>query len=145
MGMIADSMVNEWFSTLPKTDRIYRLIEKSMDDRSSKERMEAVMALGDSGDPRAVQSLIGCCRDQDPEIRHRAIGGLQNLRSGRAVEVLLDRLNDQWECPENRQCATRALAAIRSYGAIAGLRERYTDEDEDPAIRSIIAEELGWG
>ncbi len=80
MGMIADSMVDEWDSSLPKTGMIYQLIEKSMDDRSPKERIWAITALGNSGDPRAVRSLINCCHDQSPEIRVRAIEGLQSLR-----------------------------------------------------------------
>jgi HEAT repeat protein len=142
MGIIAVSMVDEWFSSLPKTDRIYRIIEKTMDGRNPKERIWAVMALGNSGDPRAVRSLIDCCKDQDPEIRRRAIEGLQNLRSGRAVDVLIDRLRDKEELPETRQRAAAALAAIRSYSAIQELRYRYADTDEDGTLRSFIGEEL---
>ena len=142
MGMIANSMVDEWLNSQPKTDMIYRLIEKTMDDRSPKERILAITALGNSGDPRAVRSLMDCCRDQDPEIRRRAIEGLQNLRSGRAVDVLIDRLRDKEELPETRQRAAAALATIRSYSAIQELRNRYADTDEDGALRSFIGGEL---
>jgi len=142
MGMIADSMVDEWYSSLPKTDRIYRIIEKTMDDRSPKERIWALMALGNSGDPRAVRSLVDCCKDQDPEIRLHAIEGLHNLRSGRAVEVLIDRLREKEELPEIRQRAAAALAAIRSYSAMKELRIRKADTDEDGALRSFIGGEL---
>jgi hypothetical protein len=51
MGMIANSMVDEWLSSLPKTDGIYRIIEKTMVDRDPKERISAINALGNSRDP----------------------------------------------------------------------------------------------
>jgi HEAT repeat protein len=67
---------------------------------------------------------------------------LQNLRSGRAVSVLIDRLRDKDELPETRQHAASALAAIRSYRAIQELRSRYADTDEDSALRFFIGREL---
>ena len=142
MGMIADSMVDEWDSSLPKTDGIYSLIEKTMDSRSTKVRIWAITALGNSGDPRAVRSLIDCCQDQNPEIRLHAIEGLHSLRSGRAVSVLIDRLRDKEELPETRQRAAAALATIRSFSAIRELKDRYADTDEDGALRTFINGEL---
>ena len=142
MGMIADSMVDEWDSSLPKTDGIYSLIEKTMDSRSTKVRIWAITALGNSGDPRAVRSLIDCCQDQSPEIRHCAIEGLHHLRSGRAVSVLIDRLRDKEELSETRQRAAAALATIRSFSAIRELKDRYADTDEDGALRTFINGEL---
>ncbi|MDO8872410.1 MAG: HEAT repeat domain-containing protein [Methanoregula sp.] len=142
MGMIVDSMVDEWDSSLPKTDGIYSLIEKTMDSRSPKVRIWAITALGNSGDPRAVRSLIDCCQDQSPEIRLRAIEGLQSLRSGRAVDVLIERLRDREELPETRLRAAAALATIRSFGAIRELKNRHVDPDEDGALRTFIGGEL---
>ena len=142
MGMISDTMIDEWYSSLPKKDRIYHIIEETMNDRSLQERIRAVVALGNSGDPRAVQSLMDCCQDQVPEIRLQAIEGLQNLRSGRAVGALIDRLRDKEELPETRKRAATALATIRSFGAIQELRNRYADTDEDGALRSFISGEL---
>jgi HEAT repeat protein len=89
-----------------------------------------------------VGLLADCCRDLDPEIRRTAIVGLQNLRSGRAVDVLIDRLRDKGELPGIRWHAAAALAAIRSYHAIQELRVRYADPDEDPALRFFISGEL---
>ena len=68
--------------------------------------------------------------------------GLQNIRSGRAVGVLIDRLLDKNELPETRQHAAAALASIRSYRAMQELRTRYADEAEDRALRSFIGGEL---
>ncbi len=140
--MIVDRKVDVWFSSLPKSDKIYHLIEKSMGDRSTEERIWAIIALGNSGDPRAVGPLIDYCQDQTLDIRIRSIEGLQNLRSGRAVGALIDRLIDKEELPETRYRAAAALAAIKSYSAIQALRNRNEDTDEDEALRSFIGGEL---
>jgi len=142
MGMIANSMADEWDNSLPKTEGIYCLIEKTMNSRSLNERIWAIKALGISGDPRAVRSLTACCQDQDPEIRLRAIEGLKNLKSGRSVEALADRLRDKNELPEIRLHAAATLASIRSFGAIRELRNRHTDIEEDEGIRAFIGGEL---
>lgn len=142
MGMISDTMADDWDRSLPKTDGIYRLIEKTMYSTSPKVRIWAIVALGNSGDPRAVRSLIECCQDKNPEIRLRAIEGLQSLRSGRSVEALVDRLRDKSELPETRQRAVTALASIRSFSAMLELKNRHMDPGEDESIRSFIGGEL---
>ena len=124
MGVTAVRMADEWFSRGQKKDRTGHLIEKVMAERSPEERIRAITELGSSGDYGAVGSLIDCCHDQDPEIRRGAIVGLQRLRSGRAVGVLIDRLRDKDELPETRQHAAAALAAIRSFRAVQELRIR---------------------
>ena len=142
MGIIADSIVDDWLSSLPETDGIYPVIEKTRADRDPKERIPAIIELGTSRDPRAVQPLIDCCRDQDPEIRLRAIAGLQNMRNGRSVEVLIERLRDKRELYETRKRAVVALATIRSYRAIQELKNTVVDPNENAAIRSLIGWEL---
>lgn len=142
MGMISDKMADDWDGSLPKTDGIYRLIEKTMNSRSSKVRIWAIIALGNSGDPRAVRSLIECCGDQSPEIRLRAIEGLQSLRSGRSVEALIDRLRDKGELPDTRQRAAAALATIQSFSSLLELRNRHKDPEEDETLRRFIGGEL---
>jgi HEAT repeat protein len=142
MGMIAERSVDEWYSSLPKTSGIYRLINGTMDDRDEKERIRAVIALGESDDPRAVRPLMDCCTDKDPLIRLHATEALLKLKSGRAVSVLVGRLRDRNEQLATRERAAAALAAVRSYSAIEGLRDLYSDTDEDPALRSFVAEEL---
>ena len=140
--MIAERSVDEWYSSLPKTSGIYRLINGTMDDRDKKERIRAVIALGESDDPRAVRPLMDCCTDKDPLIRLHATEALCKLKSGRAVSVLVERLRDRNEQLATRERAAAALAAVRSFTAIEGLRDLYTDTDEDPALRSFVAEEL---
>jgi HEAT repeat protein len=113
-----------------------------MGDRGGKERIQAVIALGESEDPRAVRPLMDCCADNDPQIRLHATEALTKLRSGRAVPVLIERLRDKNEQLGTRKQAAVALAAVRSFSAIAGLRDLYGDMEEDPALRSYVAEEL---
>lgn len=140
--MIAERSVDKWFNSLPKTGGVYRLINGTMSDRSRDERISAVIALGDSDDPRAVRPLMDCCNDPDALIRRHATEALAKLRSGRSVRVLIERLKDKNEQRETRELAAAALAAVRSYSAIEGLRELYADADQDPTIRSCVAEEL---
>ena len=87
---------------------IYSLIDKTMNDHPIQERIRAVIALGESDDPRAVRPLIDCCRDKNHEIRWHAIEALGNIRSGRSVGVLIERLRDTTEPAETRQraCST---------------------------------------
>lgn len=140
--MIAERSVDEWYSYFPKTSGIYRLINGTMGDRDRKERIQAMIALGESDDPRAVRPLMDCCTDKDPQIRLHATEALSKLRSGRAVSVLIERLRDRNEQLVTRERAAAALAAVRSYTAIEGLRDLYSDTDEVAALRSFVAEEL---
>jgi HEAT repeat protein len=142
MAVNAARMAGEWFGTLAKKDTTSRLIEKAKADQAREERLQAITNLGNSGDYGAVKSLIDCCQDMDPQIRRSAIAGLQNLRSGRAAGVLIERLRDKEELPEIRQHAAAALAAIRSYRAMQELRARYADNEEDRALRFFISGEL---
>jgi HEAT repeat protein len=142
MAINAVRMADGWFSPLSKKDRTCRLIEKVMAERSTEERIRAITELGTSGDYSAIGSLIACCHDHNPEIRHSAIEGLQNLRSGHAVGVLIDLLRSKNELPETRKRAAAALAAIRSYGAMQELRIRFADMEEDSALRFFIGREL---
>jgi HEAT repeat protein len=142
MGMMVERSVDEWHSFLPKTGGVYRLINGTMGDRSQNERINAVIALGESNDPRAVHPLMDCCSDNDALIRKHATEALLKLRSGRAVEVLIERLKDKNELLATRERAAAALAAVRSYGAIKGLRDLYSDTDENPSLRSFVAEEI---
>lgn len=127
---------------MPTTGRIYRLIEDALDVSNARIRQDAINALGTSGDPRAVRPLVDCCNDTDPEIRRHATVALLKLRSGRAVNVLVERLKDKNEAMVTRQHAADALAAIRSYGAMNSLRDRSVDPEEDPAIRSYVVHVL---
>jgi len=118
-------------------------MNEAQETRSRKDRIGAVIEMGESGDPRVVTPLIECCRDKDAEVRRYATEALHKLRSGRAVTALLERLQDRNEQLTTRQRAAAALALIRTYSAIAGLKDRLTDSDEDDVIRMYISEVMG--
>jgi HEAT repeat protein len=142
MDMSMEKPVVEWFNSFSGTGDIYRLIDTATAGMSRSERMGAVIALGESDDPRAVRPLVECCCNEDPEIRRYATQAFGKLRSGRAVDALIGRLKDKSELSATRQLAAAALAAIRSISAIEGLKDRLSDENEDPAIRSYVGEVL---
>jgi HEAT repeat protein len=140
--MIAEKQASSWFDPRLKRADIYRLIEGSMGDRNLKERSDAVLSLGESGDPRAVRPLMDCCGDGNSEIRLLATDALGKLKSGRAVDKLTERIRDKNEGVLVRQHAVIALAAIRSFRAVEVLRKLIADEHEDPSIRALVATEL---
>ena len=142
-SMRVEETEGEWYNSMPGTGMIYRLIGEAKNDRNQNNRVKAVMALGETRDPRAVRTLVEICGDADPEIRLYATEALYKLRSCRAVNALIDRLRDKSERTETRRKAAAALAQIRSYSAIQELKERNSDASEDPAVRSYIATVLG--
>jgi len=143
MSSIAEMSGENRAGSLFRPAGISWLIDKTMNDHRMQERILAVIALGESGDPRAVRPLIDCCHDKNPELRWHAIVALGMIRSGRGVDALVERLRDSHERGDNRERAAMALAAIGSLSAIAGLKEVLAAESEDPAIRSSITGALG--
>ena len=143
MGVIGSG--DQWFSSRVRTGGIYRLIDAALKEGSREARIEAIVHLGESRDPRAVYPLIECCGDSDPSIRRFAIEALGKIGSGRAVDVLVGHLDDTKEITEVRISAVAALASIRSEHACQELRSRCADPGLDPEIRSAIAKVMEKG
>jgi HEAT repeat protein len=143
MGVIGSG--DQWFSSRVRTGGIYRLIDAALKEGSREARIEAIVHLGESRDPRAVYPLIECCGDSDPSIRRFAIEALGKIGSGRAVDVLVGHLDDTNEDPDIRIGAVAALASIRSEHACQELRSRCADPGLDPEIRSAIAKVMEKG
>jgi hypothetical protein len=61
-----------------EADDLDRLIHDAASG-SQQERLQALQALGNSGNPRALQPLLAALRDEDPTIRDGAIAALQLL------------------------------------------------------------------
>jgi HEAT repeat protein len=127
----------EWYNSLPHRGEVYDLIYRAVSGTGTAERLQAVAALGKSGDPRAVRPLVDLLGDTDEEIRLAATTALGSLKSGRPVDELIERLRDPGERMVIREQAAVALTAIRSTGALRGLREFVADEDEDPGLISF--------
>ena len=142
MDLIAEKSRGFWYDSLPGKGIVYDLAYVALSGRDTDERLRAVTALGKSDDPRAVRPLMDLVVDREPAIRGGAIAALGKLKSGRPVDVLIERLRDRIELADIRQQAAGALAAIRSTGAVRGLRAFAADPDEDPARRSYTADLL---
>jgi HEAT repeat protein len=136
MSLSLEEQEGEWYNSLPHKGGVYDQIYTAISaDTGTAERLRAVIALGRSGDPRAVRPLVDLLGDTDVEIRLSATTALGCLKSGRPVDELIGRLRDRNEQMAIREQAAVALMAIRSTGALLGLREFIGDEDEDPALR----------
>ena len=135
MEISLEQQDGEWYNSFPSRGEIYDLIYTAISGTGTTDRLQAVVALGKSGDPRAVRPLVDLLGDTDNEIRLSATTALGSLKSGRPVDELVGRLRDRSELMVIREQAAVAIIAIRSTGALRGLREFILDEDEDPGIR----------
>jgi len=129
-------------TSLPRRGVVYDFIDTAINGPDNADRLRAVVALGKSGDPRAVRPLADLLSDTEPEIRRSATAALGQLKSGRPVDDLLLRLRDPDELMATREQAALALSAIRSTGALRGLREFAVDRAEDPGLRAFVEELL---
>jgi hypothetical protein len=121
-------------------------------------RCEAVDALGDIGDPRAVEPLIIVLKegylkgptkeqyDSDPEVRSRAADALAKIGDSRAVESLINALKDDDE--EVRADVAEALGVIGDNRAIEALKILSKEDVEfvqmsaEKAIKRIKAKSM---
>lgn len=110
---------------------------------NDKVRGKAVKALGDMGDPKAVDPLIDCLGDDKPSVREKAAEALGAIGDPRAVEPLIHCLN---QCLSEadvlvRAKAAEALSAIGDRRAVEPLVERL--KDVHPLVRSEAVKALG--
>jgi HEAT repeat protein len=76
------ALVNVAFTphvALAGTDHVERLIQDATSASGTNQRLQAVEALGHSGDLRALQPLLDLLHDVDPSIRQHAFKALQTL------------------------------------------------------------------
>ena len=142
MGISLEQQDGEWYKSLPQSGGVYDLINTAVSGTGTADRLRAVVSLGKSGDPRAVRPLVDLLGDTDTEIRLAATKALGSLKSGRPVDELVERLRDRSEQVVIREQAAVALLAIRSTGALHGLREFVADEAEEIEVRSFATDLL---
>jgi len=139
MEISAEESTGNWYESFPGKGAVYDLSAAALSGPDTEGRLRAVTGLGKSGDPRAVRPLIDLVADHDPDIRRGAISALCELKSGRSVEVLIERLRDKSEQSDIRRLAAETLAAIRSTGALRELNEFAADAKEDTDLRSYTS------
>jgi HEAT repeat protein len=135
MGLSIERNDSGYEASLIRRDSVYDFIDTAMFATGSADRLRAVVALGKSGDPRAVRPLIDLLGDANPEIRLAVTMALGQLKSGRPVDSLLLRLRDRDEKMAVREQAAASLSVIRSTGAVRGLREFAAEQNEEPSLR----------
>jgi HEAT repeat protein len=82
-------------------------------DRSWEVRRAAIVALGQSRDPGAVEALASALRDNDPDVREAAVTALGNVRDEQAIAPLVLALKDP--STQVRRCAQAALQRIHPH------------------------------
>lgn len=112
---------------------------ESMDYDDADVRLEAVWALGEIGDERAVEPLVEALKDEDWYVRKQAATSLCNLKKEESVELLVNALGDgDWHV---RKQAARILGTIGDARAAKPLAR--TLRDEDPVVQQEAAAALG--
>ncbi|HMA36537.1 MAG TPA: HEAT repeat domain-containing protein [Chloroflexia bacterium] len=126
---------------LPEEEGVGELIDQLATGEAGDDdtRAEAAFALGQIGDPRAVEPLIAALRDEDTVVRTEAAAALGALGDRRAVEPLIRALYDtQWEVRSN---AALSLGALGDHRAFAHLLTTLYDANEE--VRFWTARALG--
>jgi len=90
-------------------------------------RRQSAEALGDIGDPQAVEPLIDVLSDPDSLIRRHAVKALGKIKDLRAVAPLCRVLSDSGEQAHVRGSAAEALGRIRDPNAVEFLIRALTD------------------
>jgi HEAT repeat protein len=103
--------------------------------------MFAAMALGEIGDPRAIDGLGVLLKDEDWEDRGAAAVALGQIRSPKAVPLLIEALED--EDRSVRQDASLALAEIRTPGVTEALISVVKSTPRSTDVPLTVIEALG--
>jgi len=102
-------------------------------------RWRAAVAMERIGPP-AVAPLIRSLKDDQPYVKVPAIWALEHIGDDRAVDPLIDVLNEPDEC-----CRLMAAAALRKFGAQKGLDAVNDAFCNDDGSMIAIVEELVEG
>ena len=105
-------------------------------------RMRAVWFLGYTGDPRAIEPLIGALKDRDSAVREAAANALVSVGDTRAIT---DLTNILWAADENsttRKAAVNALASIRDKRAVIALSNTLLFPEANSTVRKAAMNAL---
>ena len=112
---------------------------KILREGESYEKHRAVIALGSSGNPAAVEPLVKALGDSDFFVRSFAATALGNLKDPRAVAPLIKALSD--ENQRVRRSAAEALGSLGRREALDPLIKAL--DDENVFVRRSAAQALG--
>lgn len=107
------------------------------------ERCLAAQALGSIGDARAVDALVACLMDEDPDVRIDAVDALGLLGDRRAGAALADSLLGD-PCNDVKTGAVEALGRLGHDKAVPVLRRLVRGRDETIAWDDADLLNGGW-
>ena len=98
----------------------YQRLKRLLKDKSEDVRREAIYALREIGDEKAVPALIEILEDEDKDedVRSSATQALSNIGDERSVPALIEALNDKYYLVQKQAAA--ALSKIRDNQKIKG-------------------------
>lgn len=98
-------------------------------------RLDAIRAMGHSGEPRWLSRLLGAAEDPDPEVRKAVAKASGEIPDYASVPALVDMLDDE--------SVDVRLAAIAALGELGGDEAReglfYAIEDKRPEVREAAS------
>jgi HEAT repeat protein len=125
----------------PDLDAVDMLATLSHQNRDPDVRAACLTALGKLEDRKGEHALTIGCRDDEPRVRIAAIRALAEFQTPPAMEAVANALEDI--DPHVRRAAAEALAGSQSESVtVPGLTTALVEE-EDAAIRRLVAEALG--
>jgi hypothetical protein len=121
------------------------LLIEALHDLAPDVRSSAALALGASGDPRALEPLVQRLlqRDELPIVRRSAAEGLDYLQDRRATPSLQRVLEPPQEDPEVRLFAARALIHLADPQTVEAFQRVLRDQQAPTRLRKAAADGVG--
>ena len=121
---------------MKREQEVMALVE-AIQGADDSERSKAVIALGQSGDQRAVEPLIALLKHENPRVRWGAIQALWRLKNLRSLAPLCSALKDEDDYV--RRAASYALGQLGDRQAIEPLLIALQDENAGVRIAASLA------
>ena len=116
------------------------ILTKALEDPTSPRRHAAAMALGKTGDPRAVKALELALRDEDSHVRVAAVEALSQLGNAQSGTALLGLLRDADHLV--RAAAVEALGRMGDARVVEPIA-KFLIHDGSWDVRKLSVEALG--
>ncbi|TLD40882.1 MAG: HEAT repeat protein [Candidatus Jettenia ecosi] len=115
------------------------LAKDALENEDAEKREEAIIALGESKDKKAVEVISkALTNDANEDVRLSAIDALLTIGDGSIIQPLSLALKDQK--PSVRESAIEALGAVGDASAIESIKNALNDQDD--AVRELAKETL---
>jgi HEAT repeat protein len=121
-----------WMRSKAAKEAVPAFVATLRDNKDAGVRSNAARALGEIGDPLAVEPLVAALKDKDGSVRSEAVHALETLGDPRAIEPLVAALKDNEHYV--RLSAAKALAKSGDVRAVRPLVDLITHVYTDEAV-----------